>query len=164
MSDIPTSIPTMMRALVTAGDGRPAIVKSIPVPQVSAGELLIKVSAVSQNPGDWMLAAKPSAGRVLGSDFAGTVVTISSQVQEFKLGDRVSGLVHGGQYEDRGSMAEYVVASSRLVWRIPDGKSFEEASMMNCVYVAFCEYQFLTDSTPGCGLPSRRFSTSPAWN
>jgi NADPH:quinone reductase-like Zn-dependent oxidoreductase len=132
MDNIVAPAPTIMHALVTAGKGCPAVVKSVPVPQVGAGELLVKVFAVALNPTDWAHASVKEAGFILGVDFAGTVVAAGTQAQQYKLGDRVAGFVHGGQYEDRGSMAEYLVADAKLVWRIPDGKSFGEASTMNC--------------------------------
>jgi NADPH:quinone reductase-like Zn-dependent oxidoreductase len=128
--------PTTMRALVTTGEGRPAAVKSVPVPQAGVGELLVKVAAVALNPTDWMHAVNQEGGRILGVDFAGIVIAAGVETQNFKPGDRIAGFVHGGQYEDRGSMAEFLVADAKLVWRIPDGKSFEEASTMNCGYVS----------------------------
>jgi NADPH:quinone reductase-like Zn-dependent oxidoreductase len=72
------------------------------------------------------------AGRILGVDLAGTVAAVADGVTAVKAGERVSAFVHGGQYEDRGSMAEYAVADADLVWAVPEGTSLEEAATMNC--------------------------------
>jgi NADPH:quinone reductase-like Zn-dependent oxidoreductase len=124
-------VPSTMRALVTAGGQKPPRVQSVPVPRPGAGEILVRVAAAAQNPADWKYALHQAAGRTLGGDFAGTVAAVGDGVESYRLGDRVSGFVHGGQYEGHGSMAEYVVADTTLVCRIPEGKNFEEASAMS---------------------------------
>jgi NADPH:quinone reductase-like Zn-dependent oxidoreductase len=128
-------IPPTMRALVTSGKGKPATVQLVPVPTPGPDDLLIKVGAAAQNPIDTRQAVLQPAGHSLGVDFAGTVVALGARVRGFKKGDRVSGFTPGGQFPDRGAFAEYVVADAELVWHIPHGKSFEEASTMNVGYV-----------------------------
>lgn len=93
------------------------------------------VVAIAQNPTDWKSAWSAPADKTLGVDFAGTVAAIKSGVEGLAIGDRVSGFVHGGMHPDRGYMAEYVVADAALVWHIPEGRSFDQASAMNCGYV-----------------------------
>lgn len=128
-----TNVPPMMRKLFSNGQGQPPIIRDIPVPQPGEGELLIKVVAVAQNPTDWKAATLGNAGLGLGVDFAGAVVSSGpSTSASFAPGDRVSGFAMGGQDKDHGAMAEYAIVDASLVWRIPEGKSFEEASTMNC--------------------------------
>lgn len=122
-----------MRKLFTGGKGNPPVVSNVPVPQPGEGELLIKVAAIAQNPTDWKANDSKPAGLGLGVDYAGIVVSSGPDtVAEFKAGDRVAGATFGNHYEDRGSMAEYLITDASLVWRIPEKKSFEEASTMNC--------------------------------
>jgi NADPH:quinone reductase-like Zn-dependent oxidoreductase len=87
-----TDTPTTMRALVISGEGRPAIVKSVLVAQAAVGELLVKVAAVALKPTDWMYAVNQEEGRILGVDFAGTVISAGVEAQSFKPGERIAGL------------------------------------------------------------------------
>lgn len=47
-----------------------------------------------------------------------------------KVSDRVSGFVHGAQYERMGSFAEFLVAKAANVMKIPDNLKDEEAASM----------------------------------
>lgn len=134
MATVNTAPPSIMLKLVTGGKGNPPVICTVPVPQPSEGELLVKVAAIAQNPADWRANDWQPAGVGLGVDFAGTVVSLGPGAPaDLKAGDRVSGFVEGSWFQhDRGAMAEYLVTDASLVWRIPEGKSFEEASTMNC--------------------------------
>lgn len=106
--------------------------KDIATPTIKAGEVLIKVSAISINPVD----AKTRAGGnfasilkefdpiILGWDIAGTVVASESPL--FKVNDNVFGMVnfpgHGKAY------AEYVAAPADQLALKPDKVSFEDAA------------------------------------
>ncbi len=59
---------------------------------------------------------------VLGLEAAGTVETAGLEVKGFKAGDRVLALLGGGGY------AEYAIAKSPQVERIPDDLEFAEAT------------------------------------
>src|SRR6478609_5637824 len=88
----------------------------LPVPTPAAGEVLIKVKAISLNPVDVKTReGKGTYGRIkdqtpliLGWDISGVVDAIGSGVSKFKKGDEVFGMInfpgHGKAY------AEYVVA------------------------------------------------------
>ncbi|CAE6507528.1 unnamed protein product [Rhizoctonia solani] len=73
-------------------------------------------------------------GNIIGCDFAGTIVKLGSDsITRVKIGDTVSGFVHGGIYKDRGAFAQYLKAEADLIWKFPTGVlSFEQASTMNC--------------------------------
>ena len=131
-----------MRAVVTKefGPAEVAQIEDIPRTEAKPDQVLIRVAASSVSTADWRLraAAFPGAlnipGRlmfgirrpklnVLGMDFAGEVVAIGDQVQEFAKGDRVFGF--GGS----GGHAEYIVrpAESAMI-KIPAGLSYEQAA------------------------------------
>ena len=76
-------------------------------------------------------------GNIIGFDFAGEVVQVGKAVSTVAIGDRVTGLVPGGLFKDRGAFAEYVPIAEDLVWRIPKGISYEEASTLDCACVGF---------------------------
>ena len=99
----------------------------IPTPEVPRDRILVRVVATSVNPVDlfpttWagylMGGRKPS---VLGTDYAGVVEAVGSDVTEFRVGDEV----FGGA---RGAFAEYIsVRAGGAVVHKPANLSFESA-------------------------------------
>ena len=68
---------------------------------------------------------------MLGCDYAGTVVTVGSDVEKsFKEGDRITGVAHGANYSNinDGVFAEYAVVKGDLQMKIPSSLSFDSAS------------------------------------
>jgi NADPH:quinone reductase-like Zn-dependent oxidoreductase len=106
-------------------------------PAPDAGEVLVKVLAVSVNPADWhSMRGKPLFSRatlgllrpkhrILGVDVAGRVEAVGSGVTRFKPGDEVYAnlLDHG-----YGGFAEHVSAPVDVVSFKPATLSFEEAA------------------------------------
>ncbi|NAY91339.1 zinc-binding dehydrogenase [Muricauda sp. JGD-17] len=127
-----------MKALVFEKYGPPEIMKFAEVqkPKPKENEVLVNVHAVSLNGSDFeFLTAKPAyicmfgpfkpKYRIVGSDIAGVVEEIGSQVTSFRPGDAVFGdtLNHG-----LGGLAEYIcVPDSALILK-PIGMTFAEAS------------------------------------
>lgn len=122
-----------MTAIVTGADGslRPAKVDR---PVAGPSEVLIKASAVGVNPADWKSAASPDAGGdpdsplILGWDVAGEVVEVGPGVTRFAVGDRVFGMPRFPAFAN--AYAEFVVARSREVARVPDSVSDIEAGAL----------------------------------
>ena len=91
-----------MRAAYIEATGPVESIKvgDLPKPEVGPGQALVKVGAVALNPINLYvrsgLVAMPLAfPYVLGSDFAGTVVAVGSNVSSVKVGDRVWGSNQG---------------------------------------------------------------------
>jgi NADPH:quinone reductase-like Zn-dependent oxidoreductase len=88
-----------MRALVTSSQSS-VKVSILPRPVLSSErQVLVKVKAIVLNAVDALYTAGPSEraeGRVIGSDFSGTVEEVGSEVINLRIGDRVSGFLHGG--------------------------------------------------------------------
>lgn len=117
-----------------------------------ADEIVIRNRAVAMNPIDWI---KQVAGDfvfdwikypfVLGSDSAGEVVEIGSAVTRFRVGDRVLGHAVGTDPKRNsaaeGSFQTYTVLLERMASPIPDGLSYEAASVLPLCF-----------STAACGL------------
>jgi NADPH:quinone reductase-like Zn-dependent oxidoreductase len=127
-----------MRALVLSSKDRTAHVTQVPMPAPSDSEVLIRVHAVALNPVDSLYVFNPigSTGRVVGSDFAGTVEEINcgnNGESKLKVGDRVAGFVQGASsINDRpGAFAEYVAVPHDLVWKVADSMSFAEAATIS---------------------------------
>lgn len=126
-------------------------VEETTVPTPKAKEILIKVHTTTVNRTDCaILSGKPFIFRlftgipkpkspVLGSDFAGEVVALGSDVTEYTIGDRVFG------FNDEGhpTQAEYVtIHENRGVYPIPDTCSYSDAAAS--AEGAHYAYNFLT--------------------
>lgn len=129
-----------MKALVLDSEGRTANLQDIVPPTPSRNELLVRVSAISLNPIDPLYVRHPlgSSGRIVGSDFAGTIIGIGSSVPEtpgFQEGDRVAGFLQGAcsVNERPGAFAEMLTIPWDLVWRIPASVSTEDAAGVSLV-------------------------------
>lgn len=163
-----TSIPPVMKAFATHkrsilgtawrlaskfNIGHEASVQEVPVPVLSAGEILVKVSCVAQNPTDHKhidMLGQP--GSIIGCDYAGTVASIGAQVKgEWRIGDRIAGVVHGGIYPDRGSYAEYLKIDGDLAWKIPEGVSDAEAATYGVSATTAMQALYLTLGLPWPG-------------
>ena len=126
-----------MKAVVRNRYGPPEILetKEVETPVPGANEVLIEVAAASVNRSDWeSLVGRPLYARIgtrqsiLGTDFAGRVVDIGSEVTSFEPGDEVFGdvMYHGG-----GTFAEFVcVPESAPLVHKPSGISFREAATL----------------------------------
>jgi NADPH:quinone reductase len=114
-----------MRAVQITEFGGPDVLRlaEVPVPEPSAGELLIRVARAGVNFGDTHqrrneYIAKHELPVVLGGEVAGTVERAAGGFGE---GERVVALLRTGGY------AEYAVAPVERAFGIPDGVSDDEA-------------------------------------
>ena len=118
-----------MKAVVVQKGAVAQVVDDHPIPEPAADQVQIQVKAAGVNPTDWKHVkwlSKP--GMVSGCDFAGVVTKVGSNVQGYKVGDRLAGVVHGGASSAKGSFAEYLVTKPGPTFRLPDSMSFEEAA------------------------------------
>ncbi|KAJ4318184.1 hypothetical protein N0V94_004550 [Neodidymelliopsis sp. IMI 364377] len=128
-----------MRALVLDAEAKTAVVEEVSSPDPALNEILVHVEAISLNPIDPLCVAHPLAGsgRIIGSDFAGKVTAVGSQVPEMGIipGDRVAGFLQGAcsVNERPGAFAEYLVIPWDLVWKVPDAMAIEEAAGVSLV-------------------------------
>ncbi|KAF9484541.1 GroES-like protein [Pholiota conissans] len=122
-----------MQALITA-PGNTAVVANVPIPEPDSKEIRVKVRAIALNPIDALYVARPAdkPGRVVGSDFAGVIDKVGSQVSKWKVGDRVAGFLQGATSGNTrpGAFAEYAILEDDLTIRIPSKVSFEEAATL----------------------------------
>jgi NADPH:quinone reductase-like Zn-dependent oxidoreductase len=126
----------MMRAIVQRRYGRPSEVLDCEVerPHHADDEVLVRVSASSVNPADWMtLVGRPYVmraafgltrpkHRIPGKDVAGVVEAVGSEVRGLAVGDEVFGELPGGAY------AEFVATDASRLARKPAGIGFAEAA------------------------------------
>ncbi len=125
------ALPANMTAIEIREPGGPEVLVpgTRPVPEPSAGEVLIRVAAAGVNRPDVLqrqgnYPPPPGASDIPGLEIAGTVVALGPEVSELVLGDRVTALVTGGGY------AEYCAAPVPQCLPIPKGLSAVEAAGM----------------------------------
>lgn len=126
-----------MRAVTNRRYGGPEVLalEELPMPEPAPDQVLLEVRATSVNGSDVeFLTAKPAYIRgfgpfgpkftVLGSDVAGVVVGVGSEVTRWKVGDEVFGDI----LYTFGGFAEYAVAPAAELMRKPPELSFVEAA------------------------------------
>ena len=109
-----------MQAIVSSTDG--AQLRDVPAPVPRPGEILVQVRAASLNRAD-LAGLAAGDGKTLGMEWAGEVVAIGSEVRNHRPGDRV-------MCTGSGAFAEQAVTDGGRAMKIPDGLSFEEATIL----------------------------------
>jgi NADPH:quinone reductase-like Zn-dependent oxidoreductase len=125
-----------VKALVQDRFGPPDVLRlaETGMPEVGAGDVLVRVYAAALNPADWHILrgdpliarlmgvglTRPKA-RVAGIDAAGVVEAVGANVRQLRSGDEVLGFC-------RGAFAEYACAAADLVVPKPAALSFEQAA------------------------------------
>ncbi len=108
-------------------------VGELPVPEPGAGEIQVKVHAVSLNPVDYKLAGRGNENwkwpHVLGLDVAGVIDSVGAGADQWNVGDRV---FYHGDLSKAGGFAEYAITTAHTTARIPDSVSFAEAAAIPC--------------------------------
>ena len=104
-------------------------------PQPKPHEVLVQVKATALNRADTMqrkgkYPPPPGASPILGLEIAGIITAIGTEVTQWKIGDKVCGLIAGGGY------AEYAVIPASQALPIPSNLSFEEAAGIPEVFLA----------------------------
>ncbi|WP_218599032.1 zinc-binding dehydrogenase [Pollutimonas bauzanensis] len=136
-----------MKALVLNAHGdfdQLSLVADKPVPEVTAGHVLIRVRASSFNYHDvftvkGMPGIKVPLPVVIGLDLAGEIAEIGAGVAGWKVGDRVlvnplnkqKGLM--GEMLD-GGMAEYCLVTAEQLIAMPEKVTFEQAAALPVAY------------------------------
>lgn len=136
-----------MKAMILNTYGEDSIfeVSDIKKPEVKAGHVLVKIAASSVNTVDTMirnmggdLPLSPATPALLGMDFAGIVEEIGEGVTNFEVGDEVYGCA-GGLADLPGTLAEYIVADSKLVAKKAKNLSMAQAAAIPLVGITAYE-------------------------
>lgn len=83
------------KALLLYAEGGKYSVGDAPVPQPGPKDVLVKVEAAALNPIDWKVTIPPFSGLIqeypfiTGTDCAGVVVEVGSEVTTLKEGDKM---------------------------------------------------------------------------
>jgi NADPH:quinone reductase-like Zn-dependent oxidoreductase len=127
-----------MKAIVLPKYGGPEVLQYMEVdkPIPTENQVLVKVHAASLNASDFEVMRGSWTGRlggpmrtkhkILGTDIAGTVETVGSNVTRFQPGDEVMGdLLYPNGY---GAFSEYACALEKILAPKPASMTFEQAS------------------------------------
>ena len=128
-----------MRAVALDKFGGPEALKiqTLPIPQIEAQDVLIRVEAAGV--GAWdpyereggfveITGIKPTFPYVLGTDGAGTIAAVGKDVNRFKEGDRVYGAELGNP--KGGFYAQYAAVKADNVSLIPGQLTIEQAAVL----------------------------------
>lgn len=131
------------------------VIDEIPCPVPEQGELVIRVAAAGVGPWDALIREGKSVVQVslpiiLGSDLAGIVDSVGTDVIQFKPGDEVFGVTNK---QFCGAYVEYAVASAQMVAVKPRSLSLVEAAAVSVVAVT--AYQMLFDQGRPGGINPR---------
>jgi len=145
----------VMQAVVINQWGKADVFEQVqmPVPELEAQDVLVKVAYAGLNPADWKMRAghlafampKLSFPLVLGLDASGVVVATGENVTDLAVGDRVASatnLFHSGK---PGSYAQYMVVNEQRAVKIPDSISLAAAATLNTAAITAWQALFATD-------------------
>ncbi|MEM9400737.1 MAG: zinc-dependent alcohol dehydrogenase family protein [Verrucomicrobiota bacterium] len=136
-----------MRAMQIKAYGENATfeVAEVEKPQVKKGHVLINIKASSVNTVDTMirkmghdLPLSPTTPAILGMDFSGIVEEVGEDVEGYSVGDEVYGCA-GGLVDLPGTLADYLVADSRLIAHKASNLSMREAAALPLVGITAYE-------------------------
>ncbi len=157
-------------------------IADLPEPKAGPGEVLVRVAACGICGSDVHGYDGSSGRRippiVMGHEAAGKIASIGPGVTGFSEGDRVTfdstvycgtcGYCHRGEvnlcdnrqvlgvscgdYRRAGAFAEFVAVPSRIVYRLPDNLTFEEAAMLEALSVAVHAVSLAQVSADGTAL------------
>ncbi len=139
----------------------------VPEPQVETNSVLVRVGACGICGSDVHGMDGSTGRRIppiiMGHEAAGTIAKVGSGITEWKAGDRVTfdSTVYCGEcyfctrgeinlcdnrrvlgvscgdYRQHGAYADFVAVPQRILYRLPEGMSFEHAAMVEPVSIAF---------------------------
>lgn len=124
----------MMKAIRQHEFGGPEVLRyeDAPVPELTSGEVLVRVHAVGINPPDWYLRDgykmlppewQPQVPFpvILGTDISGVIEAVADDVTDFAIGDEVFSMVRFPSFGPSKAYAEYVSVPASEIALKPAG-------------------------------------------
>lgn len=124
-----------MRGLLSKAPGGPEtlVIDELPDPVAGPGQAVVAVKACAINYPDVLIIEdkyqfKPPRPFAPGGEIAGVIESLGDGVTDYAVGDRVIGMIgHGG-------LVEKAVVDAARLYRLPEGRSFEEGSALLLTY------------------------------
>ncbi len=137
------SLPETQHAVLIREFGEPEVMSyqdGVAIPDLSDNQVLVQVAYAGINPVDYKTRQGKGWGAdsirknkfdhdepaILGFDVAGTVAKSNSD--QFKVGDKVAALTFDG-----GCYAEYVAVDAKLLAKVPESVTLEQAGALPCI-------------------------------
>src|ERR1700748_2724554 len=124
-----------MKALLSKEVGGPdtLVLETVPSPEAKPGHAVVQVKAVGVNYPDVLIIEdkyqfKPPRPFAPGGEIAGVIESVGEGVTGWAPGDRVLAVTGSG-----GLVEKLAVEAGRL-FRLPDGRSFEEGAALLLTY------------------------------
>lgn len=135
--------------------------REVPVPQPSAGEIVLKVHATSLNRGELIVGSVMHGGpeKLGGTEAAGIVHAVGEGVTAVKPGERIMGRARGG-------FAEYAAMPVHQAMPVPAHFTWEQAGAISATFLAAYdalfpygklkrgEWLLVTGASSGAGVAS----------
>ncbi|EIW54862.1 GroES-like protein [Trametes versicolor FP-101664 SS1] len=129
------AIPTTQKTLLAREESALYVVAETPVPTPGPKDVLVQIHACALNPVDWAIVYPPYSKMLIkewphvpGTDGAGVVVALGSEVSNLKEGDKV---VFQGTWTSVGATCQqYAIVPADLTAIIPNNITFEEAATL----------------------------------
>lgn len=125
-----------MKAVIIDSPGGPEKLKidEIQKPTPNEEEILVKVEATALNRADILqregkYPPPKGASEILGLEISGNIVELGSNIKNWKVNDKVFGLIPGGGY------AEYAVINKNMAMKIPGNLKIIEAAAIPEVFL-----------------------------
>ena len=136
-------LPSSQHAVLIREFGEPEVMSyqdGVAIPALADEQVLVKVAYAGINPVDYKTRQGKGWGAenirkdkfendepaILGFDVSGEVV--SSNSNQFAIGDKVAALTFNG-----GCYAEYVVVDAKLLAKVPESVTLEQAGALPCI-------------------------------
>ncbi len=124
-----------MRALLSKAPGGPEMLAldTLPDPVAGVGQVVVAVKACAINYPDVLIIEdkyqfRPARPFAPGGEISGVVESVGEGVTQWSVGDRVLGTIgHGG-------LVEKVAVDAARLYRLPEGRSFEEGAALLLTY------------------------------
>jgi len=130
-----------MRAIVVREFGSPDVMKleNVPTPTPGPSQVLVRIRAAGVNPVDNYIRAgtyarKPNPPYTPGSDGAGEVEAVGTDVKEFKHGDRVYIAHDNVSITGAQTYAEHALCSPAMLHRLPPKVTFGQGAALGVPY------------------------------
>ena len=103
------------------------VVEEISKPVIAADEILVKIKAAGVNPVDWKATLNGyfNPPHILGSDIAGTIEAIGTEIKNYKVGDEIIGSL---EWAKQSAFAEFVATKEKYITCKPKNLSFTESA------------------------------------
>lgn len=145
--------PKSQSAVVANEDAQWIVWDEAPCPQPGPKDVFVKTGAIAINPSDTKMIGDFQTPRaILGTDYAGTVIAVGSEVKrKVEVGDRICGASHGMNefIPEKGAFGRYNVSNGDVWLKLPSSWSVEAGASLGAgLSTAILALKYLGLPTP----------------